>query len=418
MSAETEGVGDAERDGRLDGHVWRVVEVALRVRGVEVDGGGDDALAQRKYRGDGLGGAGGAEHVARHALDAGDVGAVGVLAEGELVGRGFGEVVEVRSRAVGVDVEAVLCGVVAGLVEALAYAVRLGGAFRPGGGGVVGVAGVAVAHNLGVNLRAALKCVLEALENEDGAAVAHYEAPPVRVERERGVLRVGGPGEGLGVCEAGDSEGNGGILAAAGDDCVGMPSGDRPECLAEAVGGGRAGGDYVEAGALGHVLDGHVPRRDVAYHRGDEERGNPLSAGVLDHLGDFAEHDFEAAYAGTHVHAEAEGVDVGVFALAAEAGVRHGLVCSRHPVLGEHALLAREGLVHAVLLGVEVLDLAGDMDRENGGVVFGDGLDAAHALLEVLPEGGHVVPDWGDDAETGDYYSVLFHDKLLLAVVA
>src|SRR5262249_51858956 len=54
------------------------------------------------------------------------------------------------------------------------------------------------------------------------------------------------------------------------------------------------------------------------------------------------------------------------------------------------------------LLGVEVGDLAGEADREAGGVEGGDGADAAGAGPEGLPHGRGVLPKRGEDAEAGD----------------
>ena len=274
---------------------------------------------------------------------------------------------------------------------------------------MIGVAGVGVSHDLAVNLCAALKRVFKRLENEDRTAVCHDETAPVGVERQGCVMRIFRAGKGLGVCETGDSDRDGGIFATSGDDGVGVASGDGPEGLAQAVRRGCARRHYIEAGALCEVLDGDVARGYVTYHRRDEHRGNPLSAGIFHHLGYLTGHDFESAYAGTYVHSEPGGVDIGAFAFAVKACVVHGLIGGRDSVLGEYALFTHERLVHAVLERVEVLYPAGNVNRQQAGIVFVYGIDAADAVLELVPERGNVVSEGGDNSQPGYDNSVLFH---------
>ena len=50
VAAEAEGVGETEVDRDLDGFVRGVVQVALRVRGVEVDGRVQSFQEDRSFR--------------------------------------------------------------------------------------------------------------------------------------------------------------------------------------------------------------------------------------------------------------------------------------------------------------------------------------------------------------------------------
>ena len=238
---------------------------------------------------------------------------VGILAEGELIGLGLGSIVQVRSGAVGIDVEDIVLAV-SGLFEGELHRLTLGGSVRTGCGGMVGIAGVAVTDHLSVNLRTARLGVLKALEHQHGTAVSHHESAAVQVEGQRCVFRILGTGKGLGVGESGDSERNGGVFASTADDGIGIAELDCAVGLSQIMGRGGAGGYHIDAGALGVVLDGDVPGCDVGNHRRDEHGGNPLPGGIFDHLLGLTVLDFEAAYAGTHIHAEAEGVDVGIFA--------------------------------------------------------------------------------------------------------
>ena len=185
-----------------------------------------------------------------------------------------------------------------------------------------------------------------------------------------------------------------------------MPDGT--ERLTEAVRRGGAGGDDVQARALGLVLDGDVAGRDVGDHRRNEQRGNPLAGRVLDHLGRLPVLDLEAADAGAHVDAEAERVDVHLLAFGFQAGSLHGLPGGRHGELGELVLLADKGLVHIITLRVEVLDLAGDRDGHVLKVL--DVVDAADAVHEVLPIRIEIISHGGNDAHAGDNYSFRFHN--------
>src|SRR5438132_13318666 len=81
VAAEAEGVGHGGADGDAAGGVGDVVEIALGVRVLVVDGGGDDAIADRLDAEDGLDGAGGAKEVAGHRLGRADGDTVGVVAK-------------------------------------------------------------------------------------------------------------------------------------------------------------------------------------------------------------------------------------------------------------------------------------------------------------------------------------------------
>ena len=47
---------------------------------------------------------------------------------------------------------------------------------------MIGIAGVAVADNFGIDFSAACLGVLKTFENKDGPAVSHHESPAVQVE--------------------------------------------------------------------------------------------------------------------------------------------------------------------------------------------------------------------------------------------
>ena len=177
---------------------------------------------------------------------------------------------------------------------------------------------------------------------------------------------------------------------------------DGAEGLAEAVRRGRAGGHDVKAGALGVVLDGDLAGSDVGDHRGDEQRGNPLAGGVVEEFEGLLVLGLETADTGADIDAEAERIDILLLAVGVEAGVVHRLPGSGDAEEGEAVLLADKGLVHAELLAVEFLDLGGNLDGEFLRRITGDEIDAANAIQQVVPVGGNVLTDGGDDTQTGN----------------
>ncbi len=363
-----------------------------------------DAFLQGQHRGDGLDGARGAEHVAVHRLGAADVGLVGEIAHRDLICLGLGHVVEERARAVGVDIDIVLGGIESGLLQRDADALGLGGAVRARGRGVVGVAGAAVARDLGIDVGAAGLGVLHLLEDDDGGTVGHHEAAAVGVERQGGVLRIRGAGQRLGVREAGDTDRYGTAVAAARDDGVGVAVLDGAERLADGVRGGGAGRHDVDAGALGAELDGDLAAGHVGDHRRDEVGGDPLAGLVLEELLQLALDGREAADTGADIGAQTARLDV----LAAhQAGVVHRLPGGSHRIDGEGILLADERLVHPVFFRIEIPDHAADLDGQVICRELCDMVNSAHAVDKVVPKSLDIVSDAREDAESGHNYSFL-----------
>ena len=98
------------------------------------------------------------------------------------------------------------------------------------GGDVIGVAGHAVADDLGIDLGAARLGVLELLEHDDAGALAHDEAVAVLVIGARGALGlvVEAGRERAAGGEAGDREAADRRFRAAGDHHVGIAERDEP----------------------------------------------------------------------------------------------------------------------------------------------------------------------------------------------
>ncbi len=115
---------------------------------------------------------------------------------------------------------------------------------------MIGIIGVAVAHDLGVNVRTARLCMLHALEYQHAGALAHHKAVAVCIERAAGRrgIRVGGQ------CAAGRKARNG-IgdncgLGTAGENRIGIAVLDSAERLTHRMGRGCARGHHGQGRAL------------------------------------------------------------------------------------------------------------------------------------------------------------------------
>jgi len=191
VAAEAEGVVQGYADFLLAGDVGDVVEVALGVGVVEIDGGGDQRIADGHGAGGGLYGAGCAQEVAGHRFAGADYEAVfGVVAEDGFDGFGLADVADSGRGAVSVDVIDVVV-VDAGPIEGHAHAADRALAFGEGRGHVVGIGAEAVAGDLAVNGGVAFEGVLQFLDEEDAGAFAH-DGYAHLVSEKRITLRIKG----------------------------------------------------------------------------------------------------------------------------------------------------------------------------------------------------------------------------------
>ena len=104
MPAEAKRVGHGVLEGGVTGDVGDVVQVALGVGLVVVDGGGEFAAGEGQGRYHQLDAAGGAQRMADRGLGGGDGDLFRGGAEDLFDGFGFGQVTQLGGRAMGVDV--------------------------------------------------------------------------------------------------------------------------------------------------------------------------------------------------------------------------------------------------------------------------------------------------------------------------
>ena len=242
-------------------------------RVVEVEGRRHDLVAHREDREDRLDRAGGAQQMADRRLGRGHRELVGVVAEQALHRAQLDLVAQRRRGAVRVDVVD-LVGVELGALQRRLHGAVAAVAVLRRRGDVIGVARQAVAHDLGIDLGAALLGVLVLFEHDDAGALAHDEAVAVLVPRPRG--------RGRRVVEAGRQRAQAAkpampmrqIAASAPPATITSASLqlDQARGVADRMGAGRAGRDHRVVRALEAVLDRDLAGGEVDQRRGDEER--------------------------------------------------------------------------------------------------------------------------------------------------
>src|SRR4029077_6672238 len=137
VPAEAEGVRKRQLDVELAGALRDVIEVALGIRVLEVDGRGRAPLFDRFHRDDRLDGSGGPQQVAHHRLGRADRNPVGRLPEDVLHRQRFCDVAQLGRGAMRIDVAHVLRRN-AGFDQGALHGLRRTRAHRVGGGDVAG----------------------------------------------------------------------------------------------------------------------------------------------------------------------------------------------------------------------------------------------------------------------------------------
>ena len=262
-------------------------------------------------------------------------------------------------------------------------------------GDVLGVGGDAVAAELRVDLRVPLLRVLELLENDDAAGLAHDEAVALGVERTARGLGVGvAPRERAHGSEATDADLRDPGLGAAGEHDVGTAEPDVVESLADRHVGGRAGRALGPERAARPELHRDPGGAHVRDDRGDRERIDPVGA-AREQLVVAVLEGLEAADSGCDGDAHALGLRLDL-----DPGVRLRHAGGRDDHLREAVELPRLAVLDP-LGGLEVLQLAREMDGEAGGIELLDRRRAALSRGEVLPEGLGVVSERRHRADSG-----------------
>ena len=254
----------------------------------------------------------------------------------------------------------------------------------------------AVARDLRQDASTSRFGVFELLEHQHHGALAHDEAIAAEVERPARFLRFVIPlARGLDLTERAHGQRGDGRLGAAGQHRHRVTALDDLGCLADAVRARRAGADDGVVRAARMRMDGDDSRRHVRDHHRHGERADPLRPPL--HESCVALFDlFHAADPRAHDDAYV----VGVHLARLEARLRQRLLGCRQRELAVPPDVAGGLAVH-VFLGVEALDLAGDLGVEVGGVEMRYPADSRNPFDHVRPDGLDVIADGGDEAHAG-----------------
>ncbi len=385
-SAEAEAVGhDGVHRAVCALHEQRET-FRVGVGGVDVGVAGQEAALHHQQAVDGLLRCGGGDGMARQALGGGE--RRYIRAEHVAQGEEFGDVSKARRCAVRVHV---IDGDAARLLPCEpqgAGATRLVGRDH-----VQAVRAGAVAHQFGMDARAAPAGMLQLFQHEDAGAAGDDEAVPVLVigaRCRRVVARRCERAHGIEEGRAGPAD----FLRTACDHAVLLAPLDQFGRMADAVGRTGAGRGQRVTGALDAERGGEVGRGGAAH---DARRGVGQNLG-----GTFGAHHVhgcgmlrQRAHAGAHDQPRAGVRHV----LRAERGVLDRLACS---VVGIPGGVAHEAAQLAVdrRRGGEIGD-ARHLAPEAQLGVFRHVPHAGAPAMQRPGDGGQVVAQAGDDAHAG-----------------
>ena len=255
-------------------------------------------------------------------------------------------------------------------------------------GDVVGVGRHAVAHELGVDPRAAALRLVVSLENDDARTLPHDEAVAVLVERTarplRGVVPRRQRAQGA---ESADAHRGDRRLGTAGDHRIGVAAHDDLERVADGVRRCRARRARGGIGALGAEADGDLAGGEIDDGGRDEKRRD-LAGTAREQRLVLAFDRGEPADARRDEDADARrgrGRHL-------QARILHRELRRRNRVLDEDVHLL-DVLLFDEPQRIEALDLARDLGRELRRVELGDRPDAARTGVERRPV------DLGSDAQ-------------------
>ena len=334
-------------------------------------------------------------------------GARRVLAERTLNARRLGRIVELGRGAVGIDVETLGRPDVA-LGHRQRYRAGNAGSLGIRARDVIGIIGVAVAHDLGINVRTARLCMLHALEYEHAGTLAHHKAVAVCIERATSRRGIGVGGQCAAGRKARNGIGDNCSLGAAREDRVGIAVLDGAERLADRMGRGCARGHHGQGRALCLVADCDIARCHVGDHHRDHI-GRCAAGPTFGNRMDVVDERRHAAHARAHVDAQALAID-GAFDI--KARIVHGFVRSRHRKLNAGVQMLGVTLAK-VLVAVKALDLGCHLDGKRIGIEVRDRADAARAGAHGRPGGKRGVAERRYGTDAGDCNS-LFHHGLLI----
>lgn len=405
MASEAEVVAEGNVHFGFASDVWHVVEIALGIGLVEVDGRWDDAVFHRHQASGDFDATCCTKKVTSHGFRrAHDQAVFSVISEGSLDRFGFADVAETGGGAVGVDV-ADFIRVDLAMLEGHGHAARSAFTFGVGRGHVIGIGAESVANEFGVNVGTAFFGVLQFLDHQNAGTFAHDETIASDIEGARSALWfVIARAECFHVAETAESAGENASFAAAAEEGIGIAEFDDAPSLTDRVVGGGTGCDDGHVRSTEAVFHGNDAAGDVGNHHRNEERRNATGA-TIDELGMLF---FEGAEA-TDTRADHDTDLIFIDLLGIEAGINECHACGGdselHVAVGAAAVL---GVVEKRGC-VEIFHLTGNVRGVGGGVHAGDTVNAAAASFHGFPCALQIVAEWADAANPCNHYASFVH---------
>ena len=163
-------------------------------------------------------------------------------------------------------------------------------AVRSGRSHVVGVAGSAVAHKLGINGSSPPEGVVQLLQEEHPRSLAQNKAAALQVKGNGGPLGILALAQSLHRRKAADGQrGHAGFRSAA-KHHIGIAVADVVEGVSHRIGASGAGGHWAGTHAPEACINGHLAGSHIADGGRDVKRGHPVpalfSSPVMLRLGD------------------------------------------------------------------------------------------------------------------------------------
>lgn len=402
MSTEAEAVVHRVSNAAIAWVVWGVIQIAIRIGRIEIDGGWDDVVVAGEDRQDHLDTAAGAEGVSEVSFGAGDGDRSGGFPEDIFDGHGFGFVAERGAGAVGVDVIDI-ARVELSVGEGVGHGPCSTAAMFVWGGDMAGVARPAVADDLAVDACAASFRMLKFFEDQDTAAFAEDESVSVGIEGSASFFRgIVACGQGLHVGETGHAHGGDGGFGTAGQHDVGFTVLNGFESVAHRVVGASAGGGNGEIGAAQTILNRQIPSGGVEHHFGDGERADPIRP-----LAEQTEHLFFDFVEPPDAGAQDRTAAVGVFFAKVDAAICDRVIRGPHCELGE-SIESLGILCLAGRAGIESRHIATESNFVVRSIDDRERVNPALARENPLPQRGD-IQGHGCHAPEACYNNSTFH---------
>ena len=400
----------------LAGLVRDVVQVALGIRVLVIDGGGKPAGTHGLHAGYQLHRAGGRDQVPHHALDAANRGAAGRLPKHMLDRQGLDAVVDLGAGAVGIDITDLGwsdAGVLQRAIDAGDGSPALGMTV----GHPEGVGGGEITGHLRKDLRAALFRVLQLLQNQHASPLTKHKSITLLVEGTGGPLGIGlVGGKGGEQIEPSHPKGVDHAVGPTGQNHVAIADSNEVHRLTNGLGTGCAGREAVEVGPVQPEMGRQMHRGGVQLlvRLGPDMESRPSTLakpGVIElaglgivGVGGFPHQVVEIMDAFPRTEVDPHSVAIDFPRIQSLNKARRGkcLLCRRGSEFAVDAAVIPTGAILDPVGKLEAGNLGREVGGKGGGVEIPDWTDAGSPLEQGLEHRIDVAPERGDHTHPSD----------------